>query len=282
MPVETPKLPVLATTRDVFAVTARHIGELFQFAWPWLLALIVISGAIYWSLYPIERQSMAENGTGSNTLWFTSLLASTVIGAMIAVPWHRRILIDEPQTLQSGLQFDSLKLSYAAKALQLMFAMAAPGMLMFSLMPPSEAEAEFSAQDAFWTIAIIAWLTALLLFMNRFSLALPGTAVGDPNAGFGESWRASKGNTWRLALVSFLATLLPLLLLFIALEHVMSGGMASVDASETTTRLSFTIANVFTEFVAMLIGMLYVTFLSLAYRHFAGAMGSRTVRADLP
>lgn len=280
MPVETPKLPVLATTRDVFAVTARHIGELFQFAWPWLLALIVISGAIYWSLYPIERQSMAENGTGSNTLWFTSLLASTVIGAMIAVPWHRRILIDEPQTLQSGLQFDSLKLSYAAKALQLMLAMAVPGMLMFSFMPPNETDADFSTQDAFWTIAIIAWLTALLFLLNRFSLALPATAVGDPNAGFADSWRASKGNTWRLALVSFLATLLPFLLLFAALEHFMPEAMSHVVASEDTPRLSYTIANVFTEFVAILLGMLYVTFLSLAYRHFAGAIGSHAVRPE--
>ena len=281
MPAETTKLPVFATIRDVFAVTARHIGELFQVAWPWLIALMAVSGVVYWSLYPIELQSLSESGRGSNVLWCTSLLASTVIGAMIAVPWHRRILLGENQSLHSGLALDARKVSYAVKAVLLMAAMAAPAVLMFSFMPPTGAETEFSDQDALWTVAIIAWLAVLLFLMNRFSLALPATAVGDPNASFAHAWRTSKGNTLRLALVSFLATLLPFLLLFAALEQVLPGQMNLVIASETTPRLSFTIANVISEFMAMVIGMLYVTFLSLAYRHFVGAIGPGTVRSDL-
>ncbi len=280
MAADTRKLPVFATTRDVYAVTLRHAGELLRFAWPWLIALTGVSAALYWSFYPAEREAIAVGATGSDALWLLTLLASTLIGALIAVPWHRRILLGEPQTFGSGIAIDGRKISYAIKAVLLLAAMTMPGLALFVIIPPPASESEYTLQDALWMAAIIVWFAMVVVLSSRLSLILPATAVGDDDVSVSRSWQMTRRNTLRLALVSFLATMLPFLLLYFVLVLVFPSQAQAAIADAASARMSFTIANVITELVALVLGMLYVTFLSLAYRHFAGAMGSRAVAPD--
>lgn len=271
-----PKLPVWKTIVEVFAVTARHTGDLLRFAWPWLIVLIAVSLALYSAYFETERAQLAAGGSGSSSLWVLTLMVSTLIGALIAVPWHRRILLGEHQTLSKGLALDSRKLAYAVKTVAIIATLALPLVPLVwtgSAEPASDVETQ-TATELFLAIflpvlafvAFFAWVFVL----NRVSLILPATAVGNGSVTLGSAWSATKGNTLRLALVSTIATFLPLMLPLGLAYWLAPATAAALDASTAPNAIAFAVTNTINELLTIVFGMLFVTFLSLSYRHFFG------------
>lgn len=285
-----PKLPVWKTIADVYIVTARHLGDLIRIAWPWLVLLIALSAALYAAYYDTERAA-TTGGTSSSMLWILTLTASTIIGALIAVPWHRSILLGEHQTLSHGLALDSRKFAYVAKAVAIIASLLLPLVAVTrtgSAEPESDAGtkaiSEFSLAD-FWPVLFFLLFFALIFALNRLSLILPATAVDNRDATLRTAWRATRGNTLRLAFVSVVATFLPCLFP-LGLGYLLApAAIAALDANTAPNVIAFAVANTINEFLTILFGMLFVTFLSLAYRHFFGTAhvdASGTIPPDQP
>lgn len=281
MTVQTPpKLPVWKTTREVFAVTFRHLGDLLRFAWPWLLVLIAVSGALYAAYYDSERTVMAAGGTGTNSLWVLTLAVSTILGALIAVPWHRRILLGEHQTLRKSLSLDATKFAYTAQAAAIMATLCLP-LAVVKLADPVAPEAQATI-DLLITVSFTLVLLTLLFASNRISLILPATAVGNHTVTLGGAWRATRGNTLRLALVSIVATILPLMIPLVLAYWLAPAATAAMDANTAPSAATFAVANTIWELFAIVFGMLFVTFLSLAYRHFFGPVEGDAASVPTP
>ncbi len=266
-PAKTPaKLPVWKTARECYRLTFQHLGDLLRFSWPWLLLLIAVSGAIYWALYPAEVAAMAETGSGSNALWIASALISTAIGAAIAVPWHRLLLLGENQSLAGCLTFDARRRSYFIKAVATLALPIAP-IVLAAFLIPEDTSAEASHLDFVRAAGFAMATIAAVMVINRLSLILPATALDDPNTGWQQAWRMTSRSTWRL----FWLSLLVLAPIFVAVAVAFSlypNEFLLLDSTTAPSRAAFAAANVVLELVSMLTGMLYVTFLSLAYRHF--------------
>lgn len=276
-----PKLPVFATIRDVFVVSARHAGELLRFASPWLIAVAVITGALYAAYFDAERASITATGSGSNMLWVLTFAASTIIGALIAVPWHRSILLREPQSLASGVALTPAKIAYVVKATALMLVLSLP--LMVALLMPSATEdteggSAIVPSDAIFFL-LVAVFVVWMFVLNRVSLILPATAVENSAVGVAQSWASTRGNTLRLAVVSFVATFVPMLVPLGLALWLAPTATAAMDANTAPSLAAYVAANTVWELFALVAGMLYVTFLSLAYRHFFGASEGSTTTA---
>jgi hypothetical protein len=266
-----PKLPIWPTAVDCYTLMWRHLRDLLRYAWPWFIALIAVSGALYWGFYPHERETITQTGAGSNTLWLSTVLASTAIGAAIAVPWHRLVLIGEQQSMAASLHLDLYKRQCLIGALALFLVPALPLLLIESLLPaaPASAAAEaLSTRDlALMVVGAVFFLAIPII--NRLSLVLPASALHRDDVGWAATWRMTRGNTWRMFWASFVP-MLPLIAAAIVAFSIYSGVTLIEDATVAPSRAAFTLSNVLWEVGAMLFGMLYVTFLSLAYRHFFG------------
>ena len=269
MTIEKPaKLPVWQTARECYRLTFRHLGDLLRFAWPWLLVLIALSGALYWALYPAEVAAMAETGSGSNALLITSALISTAIGAAIAVPWHRLLLLGENQSLAGCLTFDARRRSYFIKAVATLALPIAP-IVLAAFLIPEDTSAEASQLDFLRAAGFAMATIAAVMVINRLSLILPATALDHAGVGWSKAWHMTRGNAWRL----FWLSLLVLAPIFVAVAVAFSlypNEFLLLDSTTAPSRAAFAAANVVLELASMLAGMLYVTFLSLAYRHFRG------------
>ncbi|MEQ1673013.1 MAG: hypothetical protein ABL893_19350 [Hyphomicrobium sp.] len=271
-----PKLPVWKTIADVYIVTARHLGDLLRFSWPWLVVLIAVSMALYSAYYQSERALLAAGGTRSNLLWALMLATSTLIGALIAVPWHRRILLNEPQTLSQGLSLDARKVVYVVKAMAISASLVLPLIALMWAIPSETAgeaatkvEPEFSVFDL-WPLIFFITFFAVIFALNRVSLILPATAVENRSVTLARAWRGSRGNTLRLGFVSIIATFLPIIVPVQLIQLVAPALVSTLDANTAPNALSFATANTISELFTILFGMLFVTFLSLSYRHFFG------------
>ncbi len=277
---ETPaKLPVWKTATESFRLTFQHLGDLLRFAWPWLLLLIAVSCALYWGLYPVEKAALAETGSGSNLLWISTLFVSTMIGAFIAVPWHRMLLLGEKNDLSASGHFASRKWRYALRALLMIALPMLPILALIQFYPATSSEEAATTADSIDLVAMMLPVVyfgsfiALMVLVNRMSLILPATALDHNDVGWVETWSITRGNTWRLFWSSFIVSM-PLIL--VAIGYVIHDLWVPVEpikiaeVNEIANRTRFTLWSVGWELAAMLFGILYVTFLSLAYRHFTG------------
>lgn len=256
------KIPVLKTTLEVYAVTARHIGDFIKISWLWLIVLLVVSAAIYWAFYPAERAAIAAGSTGTDALYYATLALSTVIGAAIAVPWHRLLIAGEAPRGR-GLWFDKRMVLYVltVAALGLFFIISTSAV---GLITASGTGSENSVISVVSDIAFAVGVWAVALAANRLTLVLPATALDRHDISFQIMWSATRGNSLRLVGI-FLLVVLPLIvppLLYASLSG------ADVAAAATQSRLPFALWGAAVELTAMAVGIVEVTFLSLAYRHF--------------
>ena len=178
---------------------------------------------------------------------------------MIAVAWHNFVLREQPLKVRFDFRHDSELRSYlllgalfelAAQAISLAFALAASQFASDRL--PSE-----------YAFAVLAWLVFLVwvFISTRLSPLLPAVAVGNGFT-FAETWRATRGNFWRLLWGSLL-TILPLAVPMSVLSFYWISPRLGVSGSLPV--MIWEASNVAAAFLA---GVIELGFLSLAYRHF--------------
>jgi hypothetical protein len=263
------KLPLLESVGRAYAAMNSNFGQLLKICWLWLLVMTPMLFMGYWLFANVFIKS-SPNPAGASTL--DGDLAHLVLGllifpffASIAVAWHRFLLNGELPA-RPYLRLDSRVWIYALISLMILLIPMISVAIVETLLEVAGASANL--RDGLILIPLLAGL----LLSSRLSLILPAKAM-DAKISIGDVWRATRGSTGRLLLGSFL-TFLPILfmpmLVSIAGLGLLQGLNLPARAAQGQNFLIEWMAAMFTAgfLLSAMIAIVFVGFLSFAYRHF--------------
>lgn len=190
------RLPVLRLVRHAHLDLVGNWRSLVQVGALWLV--------VPWVLHAIGGPLPAILGD----------LALTAGLAAIAVAWHRQLLLGEPLG-QRPAPFRAEVARYLAytvvivlllgvASVLLTVVVAVPGVLLGLAAGPGT---EGPAGPSWLAFGVVVGIASLLVAM-RLQLVLPAAATGDRRVTLAWSWRATRGNAWRL-LAGFALVTLP-------------------------------------------------------------------------
>jgi hypothetical protein len=262
------KLPLLESVGRAYAAMNSNFGQVLMICWLWLLVMTPMLFMGYWLFANVFMKSPSP--AGASTLGGD--LAYLVLGflifpffASIAVAWHRFLLNGELPA-RPYLRLDSRVWIYALISLMILLI----PILSVAISEPLFDVAGASANQR--DVLILIPLLVGLLLSSRLSLILPAKAM-DAKISIGDVWRATRGNTGRLLLGSFL-TFLPILLMPILVNIAGLGLFQGLNLPARAARgqnfLIEWMAAMFTAgfLLSAVIAIVFVGFLSFAYRHF--------------
>lgn len=264
------KLPLLATIAGAYRTTFAQLGAFGLVAAVWGALVFVALFAVHWLVWsPPEKF-----GVGSAVLQFATILPSALIGASAAVVWHRFVLRDEAVSVGRVFRVDGAVLRYAGMVLALLLvSILAGSILVVAMIVPMQTFASalsLNIEPSFFEtpLATLLGLPALCLVLApialvavRLMLRLPAIAVEDRGVMLHDVWQTTRGNSWRLYIGS-LATIAP------TQVGMLVGDLGAED------RLTASLSSAAVELIWLVAGLIFVTFMSLAYRHFFAAASS--------
>jgi hypothetical protein len=252
-----PRLQVLRTAAEAYALTFSNLGYLFRLSWAWALLMTPVSIVFYASMFWL--------GWHNSTTYLASLfrdVSSTVLFqpfvASIAVAWHRRLLVGEVWRGPAYLRLDRLVAGYFGLTAVISFLFLGPMIFLSPMMT------FISGVQSVWPVLLfltVALMTVAGLFLStKIWLALPARALGNSEIDFRRAWRGSRGNVWPLIAGSVLSSLPVVVLLVLAT-------IFGPDSDEVGHALIYAAWQTLLEFsITFLAWMPIVSFLSLAYR----------------
>lgn len=287
--------PFWRTVIDAHIITIENIGSLARIGWLWGVLIVASAAVLNWVLWPLERAAVVQGYFGSWTMLFVPALVSMMLGACVAVPWHRLLLKGEVVTPGRLGGFVNEVLAYFNVAVIMFAAVLAP-IFLFTALIEGGAEVEDGAlsaalpeagaaealdgeaddgadgtADSGWfpallliagaTAIIIGPLAALSFVPARFALLLPAIATSNRHFGLVHSWRATRGFFWRLYLGGIVCLSMPLVLTLT--------WFSVVGIADESSRTGYVREAVALEAIFFVGGMVVVTFLSMAYRKLA-------------
>jgi hypothetical protein len=213
-----PKLPVWRLVGESYAFVAQNSGQALRASCLPVLTMVPLFVLANWLV--ASWQPPHVPGTPADFVTSIPRLLQLPFLASVAVAWHRLVLRGD--TIEGWFVFrlDDVVWKYAGVVFGLqMLAMFAgssvAGAFGRVLEPPAAVLIEFA-------IAVFA--------LPRLSLMLPAIAL-HRDISIVEAWRATRANTWRLAVATLLCLLPPILLFDLALVYV----ARSLDVSGLVT-----------------------------------------------
>jgi hypothetical protein len=249
------KLPLWRTVRESYALGFENMGDLVRWGWPVLAALSVVSLACYWFEHVSEVET--EN-RGFSWISFVAIpIVTVVFTTMMAVPWHRLVLKGEPLR---GAQMTVAPRVIAYVAWGLFMVVPVYLVSYLTLRFAGALGAEEGSSPVLQFVPLILLLTVLFLYVTfRIGIKLVAVALDDTTSTTAVIWRRTTWNFWRLFWGTTL-TFLPTLLLVALYTWLVP--------SDRFSRLGYAAAETGFLVATVLLGMISLTFLSLAYRHF--------------
>jgi hypothetical protein len=205
--IESPRLPVFRTALKAWGSVPANIGLMARLYWPWLA--IVIVTLLAWGAGIIVNSGFAAPSAvlvgGAGWVPLIALLIALVIAVpAIFVGWHRGIQTGERPT--QPILIDSAVWAYIGYSVLIGITLVLTVVLFGTIATavvgistglgdgPMSLE-RFAALAPFLPPAIVPYY----LLLSRFSLVLPAVAVGQSMT-LSDSFRKTRGNTWRLTL----------------------------------------------------------------------------------
>jgi hypothetical protein len=252
------KLPLRQAVQDSYAWGFQHIGEVIAKGWMILAALAAISLAGHWLAFPYEKAAEATGGG-----WFSWLfvpLTTIIFTSMIAVPWHRFVLDNEPLPLLA-INAAPRVLAYIVWGVLLsMPLVVAFGLLTVTGAAPQEESALINANTIRTILGVGGMLLSVYLTV-RLGIKLVAVALGDSGATLAAIWRATPLSFWRL-FWGTTVTVVPVFAVAISAAWVLG---------DNPSRPAYAVVNALATAAELPLGLVSLTFLSLAYRHFMRA-----------
>ncbi len=249
------KLDVLAAIKEAYTGAWVHFGQMLKLTW--------LPGFLYVALTIVAAMLDASANPG---LRFLLEIASLFLWPIIAVAWHRFILVGDVAPGAFHLHFGRREARFLMVSIFLGLLML-PGYIMAALTVAVNEGTASSSLSLIAFLGLIALLVAVYYF-TRLLLLLPGVAVDEP-IDPRLILERTRGNFWRLVLLMLLATL-PIGVAFVVIGTVMlSLGLP--------TLIVFVLAAVFYIFFAI-VG---VAVLSIAYRELIGPPGTLAHDLDM-
>lgn len=186
------RLPVWRLVKASLASVFRHLDNFVSRVWPW----VAIIAAATMLVGVVLKMSLEEKSPATVVLGLILSIGSI----MVAVSWHRGLLLGEPGGPMSAFRLDGAFLRYIGGAiiatLVVIICLAVPlGAIGFALSTfLSNDEAAIGAG-----LALAVVLPIAVPLSARLLLVLPMAAVDDPSPLLRGAWRLGRGNGWRLA-----------------------------------------------------------------------------------
>lgn len=225
-----------------------NLGDFLRIAWAWMAIAYVIG---YAGGYLAVR-------TGEDYLAVLGAVAVTLCAAIVAVKWHRRVLLGA-SAVGPALALARRDFIFIGRAVLLLLATIIPLSILLML----AVFAMFTDDEAMIVGMIVVSFVAFLLAMYvlaRFCLILPAAAIDNRAFGWRESWRATAGVSLRLWGGSFVVAV-PLAVLSKLVENVAI--FAVYQFGMLPLAIAFGIVSTILVFLTV---ALAATYTSLAYR----------------
>ncbi len=261
------KLPVFELVGQAYRTVWQNLGPLLQMAW-FPLAILAVG---HFVAIMLIGQALIDAPEGEPPP-MSPLMAATqlglavidmVIGASIAVVWHRFVLLDEQPAAGPNLRLDGRVWSYLGygflMGLGFVAAIAVPVALQAVVL--NAMGHNFSGQGLLPLVPVALFMFfAGLYVLIRLTPFFPGKALGHAVT-MADVWAKTHGNFWRLFGGGLLTALPPGLAV---------GSIAAISSAWALSGGVFAIAIVEAVFgpLQALLTVFGVGFLSLAYRHF--------------
>jgi hypothetical protein len=269
-----PKLPLWDTIRLSYSSYFHDFPDVLRISWLWLAAAGILSWLQYsWiaGIMAALKQGMAAASKSVEATVVQDLVGLALIfaGASIAVAWHRRLILEERPGLSGSNVATKSVWRYAWIGLAIGLVVIVPTMVLsLPLIILSSPVATGGAPRFPMLIPVIFLLVvaAFAIFL-RLSLLLPARAVGDVSLTFKETWKRTRGNTWRLFWGTIACAWLPMLAAQIVvgvLTGFLGPWMSTVEAFAIRMAVIGPILTVY----HMLILPISIGFLSYSYLHF--------------
>lgn len=267
------KLPVIETVSEVLRGSFAHFVELVRAAWfPLILLSALELGVVPWGTN--ERGTSVGGLTGISMFWgigWVSLICQALLYVMIAVVWHRRVLLGESPSGSFYFKFGRREMLFAFYALLIgLFAVVIVG-VVYGL------GIWWSGGRTFGTIWVVFFGYGLFMFVYlRSTLVFPAVALSQPEP-WKISWAITKGNCWRLFWGFFLigvVTSIVVSVLWSVVGLVAGDGLSvqqysniSTTNSNAAQQILYGVITVISSTYFMMVG---VTFLSVSFRYLSG------------
>lgn len=276
-----PKLPFWDAVSLAYSTYFRHFIDALRASWLWLIVAAALTSAASWKQWSWMATAMVNLTPGTPPRIHTPIEMALVLnlanilmllaGVSIAVAWHRLIILNEPPGL-SGANVTTKNLwRYIGMAIALFLMDCLPAAVVmfpafYFLFPLKAGNPPPPGFFALIPLILVLYAVGTLVAL-RFSLLLPAQAVGDLSLTFKQTWRRTRGNTWRLFWGIVVTTLPPLLLAEIAFVTLMGvPSPANLGSEDFVTRMT-AVSTIFAIYY-LLIVPIGIGFLSHAYRHF--------------
>jgi hypothetical protein len=283
------KLPMWQTVKQAYAAFFGNFGTLLKIALPWVvlagaLTYLSLSMMIPWQTAAMEamkaHQPPPPQPVQLIAVNLLHILATVVTGAIVAVAWHRLLLLKElPRPILNPGRIEVWRYVGAGIAMTLLMVIPfllflAPALIFFrpELTDPSGVPLAHPVPPsaAFVALFLVGWLATMtsFVYLSRLMLALPARAIGDNGLRFRSILERTKGNSWRIIGGMFFCSAPLMILAQLAVVSVVGMPRAPSGIGQGTGFENF--AALFAAFTAymMLVSMIYIGFLSFAYRHF--------------
>jgi hypothetical protein len=273
-----PKLPLWNATCLSYSTWLHHFADVLRISWLWI-ALVGLTSWLQWSWLggaianvtqgvPLQAPSLE-----SRALIYIGGVAWFVASISINVAWYRRIILGEQPRLSGSNLITGSLWRYVGVGILITLVACLPALLIFLLLTTlvlpiaSALGARGFLFGSIFALVMIGLYLAAIAVVLRLSPLLPARAAGDLDRTFGETWRQTRGNTWRLFWGLMACAFLPMIVVQIAVVIIF--GLPNVQllgSSVFTTRLGIT--NVINVICYMLTTPISANFLALAYLHF--------------
>lgn len=260
------KLPFWPTVQTSFALTIQHASVFFGYAWPFLAALFIIDAVSAWVHFPLAMKMRSDPKMVSVTEYLSlgniAMIANLLVGAVLAVAWHRYIVGRIEPTASRAIEQGRRVAAYLA------WGLAGIVPVWLAMIPTMSLALVFDEEPPWPVIAALVglFLGALTPFF-RYVLIFPAAALGHAVKLRSISY-ATQGNAVRLACGTYVASV-----------PAFAAGIL-LDPAQVEQRDAYAALFAASDFSYMVTGMPIVTFLSLAYLHFAEAIRDAAARDD--
>ncbi len=228
--IEQRHLPVWRTVKAAYLVIFYNPGIALKLAIVPLVLSILSAGVFAWFFAGSDVNAIA---TDPSTMAFSIGTTIVVYGSMIPTitAWHRMVLLGhgnpDARIVYSIRASEWLYLWKGFLFILIMFLISIPTIVFVALIggivgalgAAGEGNATGPVFMAFFIGVAVVVNVFLYGCVLRFNLVFPSAAINEP-MGFRESWRRTRGNTWRLFIIAFV-TVFP----FMVIPMLISGAL---------------------------------------------------------
>ncbi len=248
----------------------RNVATLFTTGWAYILLLVALNFAIGSSLMPdggfktISYMTEPVETVDEGALRALAGVANLIVGFSIAIAYVRRILIDARDfPLYVGPRTVKVVLNQIVLSL-IGFVSLIPLGILATLLA--------AITGGLGAFAFIAAPFIALMVVQKFSLVLPAAAVDDPLT-LKESWRATAGLGWSMAIAALVMSLLAAFLVFVLgfLLSITEGFLAADPLWQQIRSAVFPMGTML--IMVWVFASLHATFYGLVRERFASRIG---------